>query len=441
MGQRFAAPENQTAGVAVKKYLMVGYRALFAALCWAAASFAQTDWTLYQTINSGLPDNNVQALAPDGQGGIWVGTEVGLAHWDGSSWSTWLAGSSGLPDNAVRALAVEPESGALWVGTFLGGLARLESGTWQVWNSGNSPMPDNYVRSLKVEGPGKVWIGTTAGLLLYDQGDWTLWDIFNSSLPGNNIPSVDLDPDGTPWVGTINNGLGRYDGKGWENWTIANSALIDNTILDMARDSSGNRWLATPAGGLVLMSPSAEFLTFNIGNSGIPDNEVARVAVDARQHIWLGMRSAGLAQYDGSVWTRSFSGNSNLPDDRIQALLLEPEGGIWLGMAEGGLAYRAASDTVSGLGAAVLPRAVLRPFPNPARAGTAVQTGYEPAAARPGYWVLFDANGLEVLREPARPGQGLNLPDALSPGAYLLHFLPLSGALAAPLPARLLVLP
>ncbi len=38
------------------------------------AKFDGVNWTVYNTSNSGLPDNHVYAIAIDGQGNKWIGT-------------------------------------------------------------------------------------------------------------------------------------------------------------------------------------------------------------------------------------------------------------------------------------------------------------------------------------------------------------------------------
>ena len=43
------------------------------------AKFDGTNWTVYNTSNSGLPDNDVVSIAIDGSGNKWIGTLGGLA--------------------------------------------------------------------------------------------------------------------------------------------------------------------------------------------------------------------------------------------------------------------------------------------------------------------------------------------------------------------------
>ena len=90
------------------------------------------EWTVYTSDNSGLPDNRVNEVKIDDDGNIWVGTEKGLARFDGTNWATWNPANSGLPFSKIRALAVDGQ-GNVWVGQVKrtnqdlpGGLARFD---------------------------------------------------------------------------------------------------------------------------------------------------------------------------------------------------------------------------------------------------------------------------------------------------------------------------
>jgi ligand-binding sensor domain-containing protein len=393
-----------------------------AALALCAACFAapaQAVFDRFDTDNSGLPYDQVNALAVDAAGALWVGTEFGLGAYDGTGWQTWNSSLAGMPDDVVRSLAVDPDGRRIWAGHFLGGLSRHDplTGAWDVWTVFDSPLPDPFVRALAFAPDGALWIGTTGGLARYEPGTdaWTTWTTASSDLPANNVPAIHVQEDGTVWIGTINGGLGRFNGKGWDNWTIANSALIDNTILDLDEDADGNLWLATPAGGLALRTPGGSFLILNTLSSDIPDNELACLAVDGRRPGWLGLTSAGLATFDGSDWSRTWTANSNLPEDRIHALWRTAGDTLWVGLESEGLARLAPADTVSGLESPPGSAAV---GPNPFGA---VLAWLGPPAPGPVAWTLHAADGRRLAAGTLAPGQRrFALPAALPEGLLLL---------------------
>jgi ligand-binding sensor domain-containing protein len=67
----------------------------------------------------------VWAIAVDGEGAIWFGTDGGVSRFDGQTWTTYTE-EDGLAFSDVNVIAVDGE-GALWFGTNGGGVSRLQS--------------------------------------------------------------------------------------------------------------------------------------------------------------------------------------------------------------------------------------------------------------------------------------------------------------------------
>jgi len=303
------------------------------------------DWTVYNTDNSGLPDNWVTTLFFNSSGGLWIGTdEDGLAYLrDGDDWRTY---NPGLPEDMVRALSFDGSSGGLWIGAYFGGLAyRSVGGDWTVYNTKNSPLPSNDISTLSLNGG--LWIGTYRDGLVYRSvgGNWTVYNTKNSELPSNNIYALSFDSSGGLWIGT-GNGLTYRSVRG--NWTVYNtdnSGLPSNKIYALSFDSSGGLWIGT-RGGLAYRSSSNDWTVYNTDNSGLPDNwYVSALSFDSSGGLWVGTLNGGLAyrSADGD-WTVYKSSNSKLPDNFIEALSFDSSGGLWIG-TRGGLAYiRASGD-------------------------------------------------------------------------------------------------
>jgi len=79
------------------------------------------------SLEEGLPQSSVLALAQGADGHLFVGTQEGLARFDGRTW-TVLGQAAGMPCEFIRALERAPD-GTLWVGTATCGLVRLFQGT------------------------------------------------------------------------------------------------------------------------------------------------------------------------------------------------------------------------------------------------------------------------------------------------------------------------
>ncbi|MBF0200062.1 MAG: hypothetical protein HQK66_01890 [Desulfamplus sp.] len=202
-------------------------------------------WRVYNTKNSGLPSNYVQSLLSDGNNGIWIGAATQWSHGVGlglvrfcndGTWTAYDTNNSGLPDNDINSL-LSDDNGGIWVGTFYG-LAHISNdGTWTVYDKDNSGLPSDYVRSLLLDGNGGIWIGTTDDGLahLSDDGKWEVYTQSNSKMPGNSISALLSDGNGGIWIGTEGSGLAHLT-FGRKTEIIQN--IEDNTVKEEIREGS-----------------------------------------------------------------------------------------------------------------------------------------------------------------------------------------------------------
>ena len=301
----------------------------------ATTGISQQAWTFFNTANSPLPENSVRCIASAPNGTMWIGTDYGLASYDGSSWTVYNTMNSGIPDNSIRSLLID--GNIIWVGTFMGGLARFDGTTWNIYNTINSFIPDDFVRSLARDAAGNIWVGTIGGLGLFDGTTWTMFNMSNTPLLSNNISGLWSDSNGTI-VGTINGGVGFYNNGSWQHFTIWNSNLPDNSCLGVIRDTTGTPWFSTPANGLSAYVGGVQFLTFSTITSGIASNSTTGLAYRPQSdEIFLGSSNAGLIRKSGLNFTNYGTANASLPDDMIQCVHIDAQGIVWAGMQTGGV--------------------------------------------------------------------------------------------------------
>src|SRR5712664_521746 len=77
--------------------------------------YSRTTWTQQQ----GLPQDTIRAIAQTTDGYLWVGTDEGLARFDGYEFEIFGKDHGGLPSNSITALAAAND-GSLWIGTTSG---------------------------------------------------------------------------------------------------------------------------------------------------------------------------------------------------------------------------------------------------------------------------------------------------------------------------------
>ena len=111
---------------------------------------------------------NALCEAPDGT--LWIGTGIGLFAYDYDEREVrHFTVEHGLSENAVSALAVDRQ-GHLWIGTSGGGVVRYDGRVFQVIRLGDSAL-ENKVEAILCEIEGQVWFGTRAGLVAYHPGE------------------------------------------------------------------------------------------------------------------------------------------------------------------------------------------------------------------------------------------------------------------------------
>jgi hypothetical protein len=117
-----------------------------------------------ERVSSGSPWGrllgDIQCLALDAQGRLWIGTRFGVNIYQSGAWQE-ITGADGLPVLDVKTIAQGPD-GSVWFGT-LHGAARLLAGRWRYY-AGRRWLPEDHVNAIAVEKSGSAWIATTGGV-------------------------------------------------------------------------------------------------------------------------------------------------------------------------------------------------------------------------------------------------------------------------------------
>ena len=269
-----------------------------------AEPFVYTEWETFYAEPGGLPNDHIFALRADGEK-LWVGTENGLALYDGKAWKSWTE-DDGLPWRVVSAIAVSKKTGDVWLGLFGGGLARFSGGRFDHFNQFNSGLVNDVVYGVAVLDD-TVWVATTAGMNAFNTvtGEWEIYTEKNAPMEEIWCYSVDAadgkvyaavwgggilewdtatrrwnahrDPDremeidlyrddglihiittsasyvdGILWASTYF-GLSRYDGRHWRGWMDHESGLTSNFINFTVGRSATSSINATDLGLAVLV--------------------------------------------------------------------------------------------------------------------------------------------------------------------------------------------
>jgi len=285
----------------------------------------------------------VNALAPAAASGVWVGTNAGIARWDGARFTDVHVE---LPELGVRLDQVttvcEDGRGRLWVGSGSGfrGAACLDNDRWTLYADADQDIGSRFVHAIRRDGD-DLWF-----LLLGDSDkDWLAGGVvrlrgdtftqFLTDAAGRPMPRCyDLlrRSDGTLVLGAVG-GLMRLDGEGW---TMA----ADGLPVDAQRNAFA---LRETRDGALLVGLGLEYSgVFRLDAGAWEElaSENGRLAPaasfcetgDGRQ--WFAS-ALGLFMTDGNAY---HDVSSLLPARTMWPLLPDGERGLWIGMLGGGLA-------------------------------------------------------------------------------------------------------
>ncbi|MEO7297128.1 MAG: two-component regulator propeller domain-containing protein, partial [Verrucomicrobiota bacterium] len=123
---------------------------------------------VWQT-DDGLPQNHVQSILQTRDRYIWVGTQKGLARFDGVRFTIFTPENTpALKGRSITTLC-ESGDGTLWIGTSDGGLTRLYEGKFSHFGRSEG-LGSDYVRILYETKDRVLWIGTREGLYQLKRG-------------------------------------------------------------------------------------------------------------------------------------------------------------------------------------------------------------------------------------------------------------------------------
>ena len=281
-------------------------------------SFTQYSRRLW-TQEQGLPQDNVRAIAQTPDGYLWLGTDEGLARWDGYEFTVFDKAGGSLPANSIEALAAAPD-GSLWIGTS-DGLARMRGGSFRTYTTADG-LADNRVSKLFIDRSGVVWALAGASLSRFENGRFAA---IQSNPSGDARVACEDRKGGLLVAGFA--GLARLAG-GKTTQILSGSAMGGSVMTSMILDRPGNIWIGGSQG---LVEVTAEGALRRYGTrEGLPNPFVRALLEDRDGNIWAGG--------DGGL-VRIENGRIEAPGKRegdiVSSLFEDREGNLWIGSSHG----------------------------------------------------------------------------------------------------------
>lgn len=304
--------------------------------------------------NEGLPNPIATRLAEDGEGYLWVGTEGGVARWDGYRFRGFKPGSNDpgtLPDGWVTALHTDT-AGRLWVGMSAGGLARFDNdaGRFVIYGAGPTGLSSVHVSAIEDDGAGGLWVGTEKGLDHLDPKTGKITSLKHVDgdalgLPDDRILALLRDRNGLLWIGTRRGLVQRDPSDGGLHPVVLDARHSEPmAICSFFQDTSGTVWIGTVSNGAFWIKPGdatpREVVETGEAQSPLQHQWVATIASRGPDEIWLGTYGQGLVL----VNTRTGQTHrvhhepllhQSLSEDTVWALHQDRAGALWTGTSQG----------------------------------------------------------------------------------------------------------
>jgi len=308
-------------------------------------TFDGATWTGYDTGNSGLLSDSMQAVAAQGEK-VWVGYggSDGLTQFDGSDWTHYDTVDS-LPITTAQFGAAADREGRVWFGASVGA-ASFDCMAWTKYDNANSGLSNNSYTDIKEDHEGHLWFAGTSsgGLVEFDGATWTQ-HCGDAPKPGCSVEAVAVDEDNRIWVGSHQWGTGRglsmFNGSSWTTYNQSNSCLASNVVGSLAIDGEGNKWVgcttrfhdATDCTTDTSVEEAIEGHYTDILGT-VAQDQSCWVADPNRNLVWVPKGTSGVSAYNGSSWTNYSCSTMGFPTAPLitwQASLagLDKAGNLW----------------------------------------------------------------------------------------------------------------
>lgn len=364
----------------------MGMRLLTGVVCWllsvaaAQAALPGTPPFRFLTPADGLPSSQVFSLARDQAGYVWIGTQDGLARYDGVEFRVWRRRADdpgSLPGNNVQVVHLDargrlwlsidnaglsrydPSTGrfarydrtrypairnddvfaitstadALWFGVYRGGVYRLDHDdrlrAFHHREDDTASLPSDDVLALEVDARERVWVGTRGGLARID-GTRVVRVPLPGPDPGALVFSLTRVGDDL-WVGAMH-GTYRLHGDGrWDTPPWSGMFAVPNVMASLLHARDGGYWIG---GQRQLWRADAAGQTpVPVAFSRrVPEKPFGALLGMPDGGVWVGVPGVGLGYLPRSwrMLAQFAPGQAGLRADQYTAITPARDGGFWL---------------------------------------------------------------------------------------------------------------
>lgn len=313
--------------------------------------------------SDGLINDNVSCFAQDSFGYIWIGTDIGLSRYDGTSFYNYSSHDTvrtTMLSGNIQCLYVDKNNN-IWVGTQGGGLSIYDRVSDQFTNylGNDSLFMFENITAICPYGD-DVWLATERGVFICSYFDdkafqcKSLSDYYNTtlSLKDNQLRSLFLDDGKRMFIGTELGYLYCFDlvQKKLHDLSIyafEGNGMPEGAIMDIEKDGNDTVWLATWGNGLMKFYgnvQTVEELENSISKMSVLETETSNIFTDLaikEDKLYAATWGDGLALISWKnssveLWKNGEAKNPGLRSNSVAAVYVDADNNIWLGTSRFG---------------------------------------------------------------------------------------------------------
>jgi signal transduction histidine kinase/ligand-binding sensor domain-containing protein len=281
------------------------------------------------TVEDGLPNNIIHTIVETENGMLWIGTQSGLASFDGREFKTINLQIEGAPAQGTVHSLVESSTGDLWAATDAGvvripkhALDQFSPTFLSFYSVGTGP---TGVESLLQTRDGVLWAGTNHGLYQEHSGK------FVEVIPNISINCLAETIDGHLLITTNPGKLIEWNGKSATSYPdlAGRLGVPEADIFEVFQDHHGTTWYSTHEG---LLRRGQKDLA-RLRPLGASTTAAYRTYEDRQGNVWA-VLGTGVYRIIGDVIE-----DTPVPGVLPRCFHADREGGFWVGTNGNGLIH------------------------------------------------------------------------------------------------------
>lgn len=270
-------------------------------------------------IDDGLPPGPGGALLQSRDGHIWLGTEEGMARFNGTDFTVF--DSFNTPEMKSNQIFVlfEDRDGNMWIGNGSEGLLRLTDGVFKRFGP-ESGLKNGSISAIQQDTEGTLWVGTDGGGLYRLEGETFQPVTFSEPANSPFVVSIACTPDNAIWV-AYKNGVRRIDHDG--NEFFGTNVFTTASIYSVCSDTEGKVWVGGV--GMLAEQMNGSFIRHHWEQSW---GDAMMIKSGPGGGLWIGT-SHGVLHLEGDNG-KLFTTADGLAGNMINELMVDREGSVWV---------------------------------------------------------------------------------------------------------------